>query len=77
MNEANIECKDLFLNADSGVDSKKFRDIPEKKGIIGKIKENPCNGDTKHEKYFDTDLYKRRYKIKKANAWLIVSKLYE
>ncbi|CAA7193727.1 hypothetical protein CHRY9293_00139 [Chryseobacterium potabilaquae] len=70
LNEADIECKGLFLNADSGFDSKKFRDILEKKGIIGNIKENPRNGDTKHEKYFDTDLYKRRFKIEKANAWL-------
>lgn len=70
LNEADIECKGLLLNADSGFDSKKFRDILEKKGIIGNIKENPRNGDTKHEKYFDTDLYKRRFKIEKANAWL-------
>ena len=70
LNDADIECKGLFLNADSGFDGKKFRDILDKKEIIGNIKENPRNGDTKHEKYFDTELYKRRFKIEKANAWL-------
>jgi len=67
---SDIEVKGLFLNADSGFDSKKLRDILYKKEIIGNIKENPRNGDTKNEKYFDNELYKRRFKIEKANAWL-------
>ena len=70
LNESDIECKGLFLNADSGFDSKKLRDILEKKEIIGNIKVNPRNGDTKYERYFDPELYKRRFKIEKANAWL-------
>ncbi|WP_260126051.1 transposase [Elizabethkingia anophelis] len=65
-----MECTGLFLNADSGFDSKKFRDLLDRKEIIGNIKENPRNGDTKNEKYFDPQLYKRRFKIEKANAWL-------
>lgn len=47
---------------------KKLRDIFDKKEIIGNIKESLRNGDTKHEKYFDPELYKRRFKIEKANA---------
>jgi hypothetical protein len=70
LDDADIECKGLFLNADSDFDSKKFRDMLDKKEIIGNIKENPLNGDTKNEKYFDNELYKRRFKIEKANAWL-------
>lgn len=70
LHDADIESKGLFLNADSGFDSKKFRDILNKKEIIGNIKENPRNGDIKNEKYFDPQLYKRRFKIEKANAWL-------
>ena len=38
--------------------------------MIANIKENPRNGNTEHEKYFDSELYKRRFKIEKANAWL-------
>ncbi len=60
----------MFLNADSGFDGKKCRDILRKKEIIANIKENPCNGHTVHGKYFDPELYKRRSKIEKANAWL-------
>ncbi|NML72178.1 hypothetical protein HHL23_20650 [Chryseobacterium sp. RP-3-3] len=64
MNDADIEHKGLFLNADSGFDSKKFRDILERKEIIGNIKNNPRNGNMKNKKYFDdTELYKRRFKI--------------
>ncbi|QQM28627.1 transposase [Elizabethkingia sp. M8] len=70
LSDADIECKGLFLNADSGFDSKKCRDILEKKEIIPNIKENPRNGDTKNEKYFDYELYTRRFKIEKANAWI-------
>lgn len=70
LNDADIECKGLFLNADSGFDSKNFRDLLDQKEIIGNIKENPRNGGGKHEKYFDNQLYKRRFKIEKANAWL-------
>jgi hypothetical protein len=31
---------------------------------------NPRNGNTEHEKYFDSELYKRRFKIEKANVCL-------
>ncbi|MCS3532918.1 transposase [Chryseobacterium sp. JUb7] len=65
LHDADIDCKGLFLNADSGFDSKKFRNILVQKEIIGNIKENPRNGDTKHERYFDNILYKRRFKIEK------------
>lgn len=56
LDAADIECKGLFLNADSGFDSKKLRDILDKKEIIGNIKENPRNGDAKNEKYFDNEI---------------------
>ena len=57
LDAADIECKGLFLNADSGFDSKKLRDMLYKKEIIGNIKGNPRNRDTKNEKYFDNELY--------------------
>lgn len=70
LNDAEIEHKGLFLNADAGFDSKKLRHILEQKEMIANIKDNPRNGETKDEKYFDQELYKRRFKIEKANAWL-------
>jgi len=69
LNDAQIEHKGLFLNADSVFNSKKCRDIPEKK-MTSNIKENPLDGDAKQERYFDPALYKRRFKIEKADAWL-------
>ncbi|WP_431343212.1 transposase family protein [Chryseobacterium sp. JK1] len=52
LHDADIESKGLFLNADSGFDSKKFRDILNKKEIIGNIKENSGNGGYKERKIF-------------------------
>ncbi|UTX48882.1 hypothetical protein [Chryseobacterium sp. MA9] len=38
LDEADIECKGLFLNADSGFDSKKLKDILDKKKLLKKLK---------------------------------------
>lgn len=38
--------------------------------MIANIKENPRKGNTESEKYFDSELYKRRFKIEKVNAWM-------
>lgn len=42
----------------------------EMEKIIGNIKNNPRNRDAENEKHFDSELYKRRVKIEKANVWL-------
>lgn len=71
LNEAEIEHKGLFLNADSGFDSEKLRLFLEKEEIIANIKTNPRNNKSEdNDYYFDEELYKRRFKIEKANAWL-------
>nr|WP_259113573.1 hypothetical protein [Chryseobacterium sp. JUb7] len=44
LHDTDIDCKELFLNADSGFDSKKLRNILEQKEIIGK---NTRNGGYK------------------------------
>ena len=55
LEEAGIEHKGLFLNADAGFDSKSLREFLESKEIIANIKPNPRNGEQpdyyKHEKY--------------------------
>jgi len=48
----------------------KMQGYSGEKEMIANIKENPHNGNTEHEKYFDSELYKRRFKIEKANAWM-------
>ena len=69
LEEAAIEHKDLFLNADVGFDSKSLREFLESKEIIANIKPNPQNGE-QPDVYFDEELYKNRFKIEQANGWL-------
>ena len=69
LEEAGIEHKGLFLNADAGFDSKSVREFLESKEIIANIKPNPRNGE-QPDVYFDEELYKNRFKIEQANGWL-------
>ena len=69
LEEAGIEHKGLFLNADAGFDSKSLRDFLESKEIIANIKPNPRNGE-QPDVYFGEELYKNRFKIEQANGWL-------
>ena len=62
LEEAAIEHKDLFLNADVGFDSKSLREFLESKEIIANIKPNFRNGK-QPDVYFDEELYKNRFKI--------------
>jgi len=68
----------LFLlnNEDSGFDSKTFRDMLEQNDIITNIKANTHNGNMNITKYFEEELYKRRFKIKKPMSSWIASKPY-
>lgn len=71
LKEAEIAHKDLFLNTDAGFDSKNIRYFLEKEEIISNIKTNPRNSQTEdNDCFLDDELYKRRFKIEKANAWL-------
>lgn len=60
----------LFINADAGFDTEKFRDRCQAKGIIANIAENKRNGDGKDDHYFDELLYEQRYCIERTNAWM-------
>ena len=62
LEEAGIEHKGLFLNADAGFDSKSLREFLESKEIIANIKPNPRNGK-QPDVYFDENLQKNRYKM--------------
>lgn len=70
LEESKIDYKGLFLNADAGFDSKRCRDFLQENEITANIKSNPRNGSKETDYYFDEKLYKRRFKIEKANAWL-------
>jgi len=52
LEEAGIEYKGLFLNADAGFDNKSLKDFLERKEIIANIKANPQNVEQPNV-YFD------------------------
>lgn len=59
----------LFLNADSGFDTKEFRNYCYKNDIIANIDQNTRNGNAA-EYIFDDLLYKCRFVIERTNAWM-------
>ena len=69
LEEAGIEHKGLFLNADAGFDSKSLREFLESKEIIANIKPNPRNGE-QPDVYFDEELYKIGLKLNKQMVGL-------
>jgi transposase len=71
LSKAGINLDGLFVNADSGFDSKSFRQTCLKEGIIANVAFNYRNGDNNDEAYlFDELLYKERYTIERMNAWM-------
>jgi transposase len=72
LQQAGIDLKGVFLNADPGFDSQSLRKVCEQKQIQANIKTNPRNSseDNEEYRYFDQELYKRRVVIERANAWL-------
>ena len=74
---ARINLKGLFLNADSGFDSKEFQEVCQKEEIIANVKANSRNSANKQQEpyetgnhIFDDELYKDRAVIEHANAWI-------
>lgn len=71
LQEAGIETKGLFLNADAGFDSQELRKQCTAMKIEANIACNPRNRDPSEEYvYFDEELFKKRNVIEQANAWL-------
>jgi len=67
--QASIPTKWLFLNADAGFDTHKFRECCFKNDIIDNIDLNKRNGSD-NQAIFDQLLYKSRFVIERTNAWL-------
>ncbi len=68
---ATITVDGVFLNADPGFDDKELRMICSEKGIEANIKNNRRNTQQAAAyRYFDEALYKRRFVIERANAWI-------
>lgn len=72
LEEAGVDLTGVFMNADAGFDAENLRDLCAKKEIEVNIAENKRNEKAPKEDYvyFDDELYKQRYVIERANAWL-------
>ena len=70
LKNATISTDGLFVNADAGFDSKKFRDKCSQYGIIANTALNSRNGSENQNVLFDDELYEQRYSIERTNAWM-------
>ena len=70
--QANIDHRHLFMNADSGFDSREFRKFCDGLDIFANIDINKRNGKDpdKHDYLLDNELFKERFAIERTNAWL-------
>jgi transposase len=72
LNDAGISLKGVFMNADAGFDTAELRAVCADKEIEANIADNPRNTQEPSEQYqyFDEQLYKQRFVIERANAWI-------
>ena len=72
LEQADIDCKGIFVNADPGFDSEELKQVCADNEIELNVKPNQRNLKQQSDKYryFDEQLYKRRTKIEHANAWM-------
>jgi transposase len=72
LEQAGISLKGVFMNADAGFDTEEVRMLCAEKHIEANITKNQRNGSelSGEYQYFDEQLYKERYVVERANAWL-------
>ena len=72
LEEAGIDLKGVFMNADGGFNAEGLRQLCAEKEIEVNIAENKRNVKEPKEDYvyFDEELYKQRFVIERTNAWL-------
>jgi transposase len=72
LQEADIDLRGVFLNADAGFDAEELRKVCAEKEIEVNISENKRNQKESKQDYvyFDEQLYKQRFVIERTNAWL-------
>ena len=73
LEEAKIDLRGIFLNADSGFDAQILREQCSNKQIEANIEVNERNKQENLSTdyvYFDDLLYKRRFVVERMNAWI-------
>ena len=68
--QAQIPIEGLFINADSGFDSTKLRQVLDQHGVILNSPPNKRNGTIlDSDILLDEDMYKERFVVERTNAW--------
>ena len=73
LQQAGIDLRGVFMNADAGFDAQDLREQCAEKEIEANIAVNPRNEKQQQEVayvYFDEELYKERNVIERTNAWI-------
>jgi transposase len=73
LNRCGIVVENSILNADKGFDSKRLRRVCRRRNIEPNIKENNRNrkkAKRGRKRFFNTEVYKRRFVNERAFAWL-------
>lgn len=65
-----ISTSDLFLNADTGFDSAKFRRTCLEYEVFPNVASNPKRDRKEDDVFFDELLYGQTYCIERTNAWM-------
>ncbi len=70
--KADIPLEGVFLNADSAFDAEDLKKAGREKEMEANRAINPTNnkGSSTEYRYFDEELYKRRFVVERMNAWL-------
>ena len=72
LEEAGVDLRGVFMNADGGFDAQVLRELCAEKEIEVNIASNQRNAKQQQEEYvyFDEELYEERYVVERTNAWL-------
>jgi transposase len=72
LEQAGIDLRGVFMNADAGFDAQGLRELCAEKEIEVNIATNPRSAKQQQEEYlyFDEELYKERNVIERTNAWI-------
>lgn len=71
LRSAGLRIDGLFMNADAGFDSQKFRSFCKQNGVIPNFDINKRNRkESEFQVIKDEKLYKERFVVERANAWI-------
>lgn len=70
LEDTGIETDGLFVNGDSGFDSKGFLSACAKRGVVPNVPYNERGTDVDRDEPFDEKRYEERYSVERTFAWM-------